>query len=510
MSRQPVPVTIPQGIVRMPTKNSKSSNWRDGHLIRWSDGKLMPVGGWEKQSYTAFASKCRKIHKWTTLTGLSITAYLCEGHVYVDNGDGVLLNISPTVALVQPFSSLVAGGYGDYLYGYGGYGTPRPNRDDSSKLVTPGYYMDNWGQNLVVMTGADGRLLMWDPSTPATPLTAVTGAPTGNRAFVVMPQNHVILFGAGGTMNRYAWCDEEDITDWNFASTASKAGEQFIQPASPIISASRSGDEAVFFTENGMAYYIEFVGMPYIFGGDSFGSGCTPRSPMSIADTPVGAVWFAENGVWAYQSRAPVSVACDVWNHITDDIDDTYARVNSVLIVNSSFAELWWFYPVNGEQSNSRYVIWNFKEKWWSLGKMNRLAGINATYTGYPVMSDGNDVFLHEKGDIYTNDVELPWAETFPLTMNYGATLATFTEILPDYDGDINAISFQLKFNISRSQSDDTYILESDTSFIQEDGSARFRDTGRDFRILVQQTANGVGSWTLGDNAVVLIPRGSR
>jgi hypothetical protein len=504
---EPTPIIIPAGVVSTPTKKSKSSNWRDGHLIRWNKGKLQPVGGWTQIPYTAFASKCRKIHRWTTNAGVSMVAYLCEGHLYVDQGDGLLTNISPASPISQPSGSLVQGGYGDNTYSLGAYGTPRPDHEDARRRITPGYYLDNWGENIVAMTGTDGRLLMWSPSdVPGTLSDAVSGAPVGNRGFVVTPQRHVILFGAEGIMNEYAWCSQEDIENWNFADVASTAGFNTVQPASPIIACSRSGNDVVFFTEAGHAFYIEYKGLPYIYGGDKFADGVTPYSPMSISDTPDGAIWVSEGGVWTYQSRAVIPVVCDVWNWVDDAVDTDKTRVAAATLLNPSFTEMWWFFTSTGSDDNDRYMIFNYKEKWWSTGYMSRTGGINGTYTGLPLMTDGTNVYQHESGGSY-GGADLPWGSTFPISMNYGAQFATFAKMLPDYDGDITAISFTVDYNIKR-MGDDT--VTTDDKSVMPDGYVHFHVTGRDFRLTVRQTVSESPLWTLGDNNVYMIPRGSQ
>jgi len=503
------PYQLPPGVVATPTKTSRSTNWRDANLIRWSGAKLEPVGGWEKIGYDAVDSKLRAIHTWTTLAGLQMTAYLCEGHCYVDKGDGVLVDISPTVAIVQP-GSMAAGGYGDNVYNFGDYGTPRPDRTDIGP-VTPGYYLDNWGQNLLAMTGSDGRLLQWDPDAVGGILTPVTGAPTSNRAFVVTPQRHVMLFGAGGVFNRQAWCSQEDISDWNYASLTNTAGFYDIEPASPIIAASKAGDEVIYFTAAGDVFVSQYIGVPYVYSYDKVGNGVTPISPMSIEDTPIGAVWATFNGFWKYDAGSVMPVACNVWTWITDRAEGLYSRYNAFMFSNTTFSELWWFFPdKNGDTDNAFYVQWNYKEGWWSTGRLKRTCGASSTYQTSPLMSDGVSVFRHESGWFYDED-NYPWAETFSINVQGGGLLSTFWQIFPDYEGPIGAIAFSLDYNIPRADASRGRVMSSDLKTIDPVlGVVGFRDTGRDFRMKVQQVVNGSGKWSTGEHQFDIRPRGMK
>lgn len=508
MAKQPVPLTIPPGIVSTPTRKSNSSNWRDGHLLRWRDGKLSPIGGWTRVNYGAFASPVRAIHRWTSNLGISMVGYLCEAHVYVDQGDGVLTDISPVVPISPPNVS-INGGYGDDAYGMFTYGDARPPRPPTDRRLTPAYSIDNWGEDLLVMTSADGRLLRWRPSAPATPAAAVLNAPTNNRCFVVMPQRHVILFGAGNFRDRWAWCDEEDIEDWNFADVASKAGYLSAEPSSPIVAACRSGNDAVYFTESGNAHYIEFQGMPAIFGGDKFAAGCTPFSPASLSDTPKGAMWVSEGGFWNYQSRSAIPIDCDVWNWGKEQADNNSTRISGAMVVLPALTEIWWLFSSGTTIGvNDRCIVWNYTENWWSQAYISRSAGCSPTYTGYPIMSDGQNVYEHENGLFYPG-ADKPWAATFPFTMDVGASLATVPSLTPDYEGDIPAISFELDYNIPRAS--DQPDVRTGQKSILSDGNVYFGDpspTGRDFRMTVRQVVDGVRSWTLGNNVLFVIPRG--
>lgn len=505
------PYQVPAGVVATPTKASKAYNWADANLIRWSEDKMTPVGGWTKLAYTAPASKMRAIHTWTVLSGQQYTAYLCEGHLYVDKGDG-LVDISPVVPIEQPSSIVAAGGYGDNLYSFDSYGTPRPSRTDRGP-ITPGYYLDNWGEDLLAMTGTDGRLLRWSPSDPpGTKAAAVTGAPIGNRVFVVTPQRHVILFGAGGQFNREAWCSQENIEDWNYASVTNTAGFYDIEPASPIIAASKAGDEIIFFTAAGDVFVNRYIGIPYIYSYEKIGNGSVPISPNSIEDTPIGCIWPTFNGFWKYDAGNMVPVKCNVWTWITKDANATTSRFNAATVAVNTFSEIWWFFPSAGKIENDHYVIWNYKEGWWSVGRLKRTCGASSTYTDFPLMSDGSNVFQHESGNFYQlgADEELPWVETFSININSGTLLSTFWQMLPDIEGNSDALGFQLHYNIPRTGASFAANMQSEVEYVTEDGYVNFRDTGRDFRLRISQLINGSDPWTMGQSQLDIRPRGGR
>lgn len=475
--------------------------------MRWVGGKMAPIGGWAKLDYPAFASPLRYMHRWTTSAGANIVGFLCERHIYVDLGDGVLRDVSPTPAL-EPPSNSVAGGYGDYQYGYSTYGTPRPNRPDI-EVIPEVFHMDNWGENLLAMTSADGRLLMWNPNNPTVPFAAVTNAPLNNRTFIVTPQRFVMLFGVDNDFNRFQWCDEEDITDWTIGSTTTKGGDYTIQPAGHIVSVVLSGSDILVFMSNNDGYVVSYIGLPFIWSCEQFQSEAVPMSPRALANTPAGAVWASSDGLWQLSGMSAVAVECPVWSWVDKHMDERVARFTADFVIFSSYSELYFFFPSKGSNVNDRYIVWNYRENWWATGKMVRSCGVKSTYTGYPLLSDGISVYRHEFGPSYSllPEEEVPWATTHVMNVAGGAMLSTVGRMIPDIEGDFSKLAFSMDYNISRVGSEDSR-NSGDLHIV--DGIVGFRDTGRDFRLTIKQTDAKYNDWTMGDTLLEVIPRGRK
>ena len=61
LSTQFRPLEIPLGVVAKATKQVRSTNWAEAHLMRWVEAKMVPVGGQSQYNFT-FASRCKKVH----------------------------------------------------------------------------------------------------------------------------------------------------------------------------------------------------------------------------------------------------------------------------------------------------------------------------------------------------------------------------------------------------------------------------------------------------------------
>lgn len=516
------PIEIPPGVVATATKKMRSSNWSEVNLVRWTEGQLAPIGGQSQYNYS-FATRCRAVHSWYDLAGIHYIAYLCERNVYVDIG-GNLIDITPVDGMTGPEDPNF-GGYGDGLYSAEEYGTPRSVATIKPIDTLPNAWtLDNFGQLLLAMTSPDGRLLQWDPSgggtgVPDTVMTQVTSADTGTgfapsgRLFVVTQERFVQIFGMindgtvdGGSFRRFGWCDQENPSSWNFSDVTSQAGFLDIEPASPIVSAQATRNGTVFWTAH-KTYLIRFLGLPYIYDYEELGNNTTPWSPESVIVSSSMLLWMSQQGPFSFDGTTILPIACKVRPWVDDDIDLVVVREQACAVHVASFSEFWWFFPQNGQAYNTRCIIYNYRDGWWSQGTMSRSAGITSSYVAQTIMADGLIAFEHELGNIYGN-AELPFAETFDLNLTNGQRLITVKQMMPDVEGDIDNLRYSLFYRNSRSRGAPE--LQSPPGPVRPDGYVDFRTTGRDIRLRIEVAASPVSTWTVGQHLVDAVPRGDR
>jgi hypothetical protein len=561
MSTKFVPLEIPPGVVALPTKQMKSSNWAEVNLCRWVEGQLSPVGG--QAQYTdmvdgvenyQFASRCKAIHGWYGLDGVYRIAYLCEANLYVDVG-GELSDISPgsdatdvnysdgdysvglySGSITQPIQPplIGAGGYSDGLYSASTYGTPRAESSVVQMDQIPDVYsLDNFGGILYAMTSADGRLLMWDPAVGGAavvqPADSGRGQVPFGRCFVVTNERFIMIFGStndgttdGGSPRRFAWCDQENPGAWDYSNVTSQAGYLDVEPASPIICAHVTPQGILMWTAK-TAYINTFLGIPYVYNYQEIGKNCTPWSPQSIASTASMTLWFSQQGLYSYNGAWIQPMPCKVRPWIDDDIDILNVRWQACAVHVAPFNEFWWFFPQgptnNPSGYNTRCVIYNYKEGWWSMGQMPRSAGITASYTAHTIMADGTVAYEHEASNTYPADVPLPWAETFDLNLASGSRLVTVKQIIPDIEGDVNNLLYSLFYKNSRSVMPDpatglpVLVREQQTTprpVNTSNGFVDLRTTGRDIRLRIALAGPYVNPVTVGQHLIDSTLRGDR
>ena len=490
-----ISVTIQPGCTNLAARTLQLNNWRECNLVRWDNGStLRPVGGWEKYTITAFSDRVRKIHKWSDNFNNMYVAFLCESHVYVEI-NGVISEITPTGGMVTPTGN--NGGYGDFTYNYSTYGTARPG-ENRLRLYTPVYSLDNWGQDLLIMTSHDGRLLKWSPTAPATRAAAVTNAPTSNRSFVVTPEHHVMLFGMGGEFDKFGWCDQEDITDWVFTDVNGRAGFFNIEPKSPIVATCKFEGGTVIWTP-AQAFLIEHIGLPYVYKYTPIGHVPIPLTGDCALAVPDGVLWFSIDGFWLFDGVRPRPMPCPVWDYITRRMDVNASRFCAAGVNIGPKGEAWFFFASltdapNGQ--NSRYVMYDYRANLWAMGLMKRTCGFSYANDRYPIMSDGSLIWKHEIGFKYPSASELPWIETGNLAPDNGIHLTTIKRIRPDVMGNREV----LRFNVAKMNDRSVYSGEYYTTprSINSTGWVDIRETARDMRLRISVVTEGYDWSTVG------------
>ena len=160
-----VSLTLPAGVIRPTSPLQAAGRYYDANLIRWRQGKLVPVGGWQRISNTALSSTVRAIYTWANNSDRSLAALGCDDNLYAFDGtSSTYTDITPTGFVGSNTTSV--GGYGAYDYGSLLYGddtdTTYPRPPSSLDRVTFSWTIAGWGEDILAVASSDGRLLHWE------------------------------------------------------------------------------------------------------------------------------------------------------------------------------------------------------------------------------------------------------------------------------------------------------------------------------------------------------------
>lgn len=164
------PVKLPPGVVRGATPYENPDRWWDVNLIRWRQGVLEPVGGWQRISSSPMESTVRALHVWKDNDNIERLLVGQDDRLKA-LVDGTYYDISPPN--LQPLSDAGGKGYGTNDYGEEDYGDERSQPSVVWQPVAGMWSITNWGQDVLILANTDGRLLHYHVDDPTHPVHQV-------------------------------------------------------------------------------------------------------------------------------------------------------------------------------------------------------------------------------------------------------------------------------------------------------------------------------------------------
>lgn len=487
------PINVPAGIARGASPLDLPSRWWRANLVRWVDGRLRAVGGWQRITSSPFGSPVRALHVWRDNADVPHIAAFTDGEMFINPGGG-FIDYAP--GDLVSFSSITSQGFGYSAGDYNeeDYGTERSVPYNGPVLArAPIWTIDTFGEDLLAVSSADGRLLRWSPSeSPPVDFTAVPTAPIGNRAVVVTPERHVMLIGYGSNPRDIAWSDREDAEEWNFADTTKLAGFLPIDTVSALVTGRRVVEGTLVWSDSEV-FLVSFLGSPYIYKAERKGY-TTLYGPNTLTAVDGRCAWLSRTGfqIWnGGMAGLPSPVSQDILN----DIDPTYGPYRAFMQANGVFPEAWLFYPSVGNTECNRYVAVNVNDYTWTEGELTRSAMFPGGPKPYPYMAgvDGH-IYEHENGwlDGTLSRVGSVWAETSVIGLDQTARDALITRVLLANQQGVGSTTLTIYSRQANEGAERTF----GPYVSQSNGYVSTRAKGRDVRFRL--SANVDGPWTAG------------
>jgi hypothetical protein len=421
-----VPINIPPGVYRNGTELQSSGRWYDANLVRWTEGSLEPVGGWEVRAISALTGKARSLLTWKTNGNVRLMAVGTSSKLYAITQSNALVDITPVGFTAGTDNASTGAGYGISTYGAGYYGTPRPDSGSVTPATT--WSLDTWGEYLVGCSTSDGKLYEWqlDYATP-TKAAVITNAPTSCIGLLVSSERSLFALGASGDARTVAWSDLENNTVWTPSST-NLAGSVKLQTSGRIITAKRVRGQNLILTDID-AHTLTYVGQPFVYQAEMAGRACGAASANCVAVLDNMAVWMGQKGFHIYDGYVK-PLSCEVYDYVFNNINTN--QISKVYAVNNAqYNEVWWFYPSANSNENDSYVTWDYLENHWSIGTLARTAGTDRSVFRNPIMiGTDNLIYDHEVGLNYSG--ASPFVESGPVQIGNGDNIMYVNELIPD------------------------------------------------------------------------------
>lgn len=300
---------------------------------------------------------------------------------------------------------------------------------------------DNFGEDLL-MNPRDGALYYWDKSngltTRAVELSTRSGAsnvPTVCKQILVSDRDrHVLAFGcnAQGQTDQnpllIRFSDQESAVDWT-ASASNTAGDLLIGSGSAFMQAVETKREILVWTDQSL-HSLRFIGPPFTFGIELLTANTTIMGPQAAVAVEDSAYWMGVDNFYVYSGQTQ-QLPCTVRDHVFDDFNLTQ-RDKVVAGINSTWGEVWWFYPSADSEENDKYVVYNYIENLWYYGSLARTAWVDRSLRDFPIAAGGSYLYNHENGIDDDGAAMTAYIESSPTDLGDGEQFALVRRIIPD------------------------------------------------------------------------------
>ena len=403
--------------------------------------------------------------------------------------------------------SYVSGfGFGSGYWGESDWGGGTSGFSSQLRLWT----IDNFGEDMIA-NPRGGGLFYWDKSSGvsnrAVNFSALSGAadvPTiASQVIVSETDRHIIALGANtiGTSTQdpmlVRWCNQEDAAVWT-PKTTNTAGSLRLSAGSKIIGASRTREEIVIFTDNAL-YSMQFIGPPFTFSINLITESVSMVSPQASINANNSVYFMDQDNFYVYEGSIQ-TLPCTVRAYVFDDFN--YSQVYKVFATrNAKFNEVTWFYCSSSSNEIDRYVTYNYLDKVWNIGTMDRTAWIDIGSSTIAPLAAGTDNYLYdqETGSNADGSALTAYIESADFDAGDGNQFMFISRLIPDVyfygTSDDPAVTYSIK---TRNYPLGTLTTATTASVGSSTGVSNVRARARQMRVRVESTDED-NLWRLGD-----------
>ena len=455
----------------------------------------------------------------TTIADITVDGQLAPTLVPAngsDTGNGGAAVVGAYQINIGLDTSTFGAGWGVGFWGRGAWGSAASTPIITSTLRV--WTHDNFGEDLLVNV-RNGGIYYWDktsgPSSRAVSLDSLSGAnstPTIAKQVLVSDRDrHIIAFGCDtesdpGVQDPLAirFSSQESLTDWA-ATATNTAGELRLGSGSEIVMAIETRQQVLVFTDESL-YAMQYLGPPFTFGVNLVSENITTMGPLAAIPVEDNVYWMGLKEFYAYGGTVQ-RLPCTVRDYVFDDIN-LDQREKIVASSNTSFSEVWWFYPSATSQVNNRYVVYNYQQQIWYYGTLSRSFWMDRGIFDQPIAAGPNNyLYSQETGFDDDGSAFTAYIESSQIDIGDGDKFAFIRRMIPDvtFRGS-TAASPSANFTIKTRNFPGGNYLQSTESAVTKTASVpveqfteqvHLRLRGRSFAMRVESDDSGV-SWRLG------------
>jgi hypothetical protein len=240
------------------------------------------------------------------------------------------------------------------------------------------------------------------------------------------------------------WSDQESYSTWS-PNITNQAGSYRLSSGSTIVTAIQTRQEIVVLTDAAV-YSMQYLGPPYVWGFNILSNNISIIGPNAIGAANNIVYWMGLDKFYVYTGRVE-TLPCALRQYVYGDIN-LEQNYQVFCGSNEGYSEIWWYYCSANSTTVDRYVIFNYLDKVWYYGSLNRSAWLDSPLREYPMGATyQHTIVYHENGndDVEVNGTTLPinsYIQSSDFDIGDGHNFGFVWRIIPDltFDGSNNPV----------------------------------------------------------------------
>jgi hypothetical protein len=199
------------------------------------------------------------------------------------------------------------------------------------------------------------------------------------------------------------WSDQENPYQW-VPEVTNQAGEFRLSSGSNIIDAVATRQEILVWTDSAL-YSMQYLGPPYVWGFQILMDNISIMSPNCAITVNNITYWMGTDKFYMYSGRVE-TLPSALRQFVFDDINKSQS-FQVTCGANEGYNEVWWFYCSLNSSVIDRYVVYNYLDRVWYYGNLNRTAWLDSGIRPNPMgaFTNGVDDLGNPTGRIVFHEV---------------------------------------------------------------------------------------------------------
>jgi len=207
------------------------------------------------------------------------------------------------------------------------------------------------------------------------------------------------------------WSDQGNAYEF-VPEVTNQSGEQKLSHGSYIVTAINTRQEILIWTDTAL-FSMQYVGPPFVWSFNLLDQDTTIASQNAMLTVNNVVYWMGRDKFFMYSGRVE-TLPCTLRQFVYNDIN--YDQLSQVVAgANDGYNEVWWLYPSKNSLVNDRYVIYNYLERIWYYGNINRSFWSGHTQRNNPIAAFSvQESYLSTAINSSVTTIALDNASTYP------------------------------------------------------------------------------------------------